>query len=489
MRMTHARFIAACAFIAAISAGAQQVKPLPAHPDASGSVPLYQVNVVGRTVPAVNFRVLGGETALDLRGTNLLPFAQGRATVRIERGATSIHAGFAKVNPAQRFGPEYLTYVLWAITPDGHAKNLGEVQLSGQSAALDVTTTLQQFGLIVTAEPYFAVSRPSELVVMEGQMRQNTVGSQALVEAKASLLQRGQYRLHVDPSQVTPLPQDPSIVLDLYEAQNAVRIAQWAGAPQYADAAYQKAEVELRQAEADQAARGSKASVATAARAAVETAEDARLMALRLRQQQATDNANAAAAAAAARASSAQQDADAAQAQADQAEQARKDAEAAQASAEQQAAAARAAARAARQKLLAQLNSVLQTRDTASGLIMSMPDVLFAVNQSTLQPAAQIKLAKVAGILLAYPGLKLQVNGYTDNTGTGEYNLQLSEKRAYAVEAFLAEQGVNAEALHAQGFGQSDPIASNDSVAGRQQNRRVDLVVTGASIAASGPAN
>lgn len=498
MRSICMRSIAVCAMCAAafaVAAG-QQVKPLPITPGPGGTVPLFQVTVIGRTVTAVNFRVLGDETALNLRGTNLLPAAEGKATVQIERGATHIHADFRKVNPAQRFGPEYLTYVLWAITPDGHAKNLGEVQLSGQSASLDVTTTLQQFGMIVTAEPYFAVSRPSELVVMEGQVRPNTVGAEALVEAKASLLQRGQYRLHVDPNQVTPLPQDPNVVLDLYEAQNAVRIAKWAGARQYASAGLEKAEVELKQAEADQFARESKANVATAARAAVQTAEDARLATLHLRQQAAADAATAAAAVAQQQADSARAQADSAQQQAATAQQQAADARAAesaaeqaQARAQQQADAARTAARAARMKLLAQLNSVMQTRDTAQGLIMNMPDVLFALNQSVLEPTAQVKLAKVAGILLAYPGLKVQVDGYTDSTGTDEYNQQLSEKRAYAVEAFLAEQGVSAEAMHAQGFGPSDPIASNDSVAGRQLNRRVDLVVTGAAIAANGPSN
>lgn len=486
-------------------AAAQVTSAAPARPDQAGNVPLYKVTVVGRTTTAVNFHVLGGETSLDLRGTALLPEAKGKAEVKIERGATQIEVSVDKVNPAQRFGPEYLTYVMWAITPDGRATNLGEVQLSGQSADMNVTTTFQEFGLIITAEPYFGVSRPSDLVVMEGYVTPGTVGAQAEVEAKYQLLERGQYRLHVDPSQITELPQDPKVPLDLYEAQNAVRIARWTGADQYATSTYEKAAAQLQQAEAYQDRNAGKKPVATVARQAVQTAEDARLLTIKNREQEQDANAKAVAAGqvenANAEAAAAQRqaaEAGAAQQQAESEKQAAKDelasanvardaADAAQHTAEQQTTAAQAEAHEARIKLLAQLNTVLKTRDSATGLIVDMPDVLFDLNQATLHQQAQVKLAKVAGILLSYPNLTVQVNGYTDSTGTADYNQELSEKRATAVEGFLSAQDVSAQALTAHGFGEADPVGSNATAAGRQQNRRVELVVNGAAIGTEDP--
>ncbi|HVB40499.1 MAG TPA: OmpA family protein, partial [Terriglobales bacterium] len=366
-------------------------------------------------------------------------------------------------------------------------------------------TTFQEFGLIVTAEPYFGVSRPSDLVVMEGYVTPGTVGAQAEVEAKYQLLARGQYRLHVNPSRITELPQDPKVPLDLYEAQNAVRIARWTGADQYASGTYEKAAAQLQQAEAYQDRNAGKKPVATVARQAVQTAEDARLLTIKNREREQAANAKAAAAGqvenANAEAAAAQRqaaEAGAAQQQAETEKQAAKDelasanvardaADAAQHTAEQQATAAQAQAHEARIKLLAQLNTVLKTRDSATGLIVDMPDVLFDLNQATLHQEAQLKLAKVAGILLAYPNLKVQVNGYTDSTGTADYNQQLSEKRATAVEGFLSAQAVSAQALTAQGFGEADPVGSNATAAGRQQNRRVELVVNGAAIGTEDP--
>lgn len=480
-----------CTAGAAIAAPAQTVQPQIASPDSAGDVPVYEVNVVGRSITAVNFHVLGGNTPLELRGTALLPSAEGTARVQIERGATRIETEFRNVNPAQRFGPEYLTYVLWAISPDGRAKNLGEVQLSGTSAKMTVTTTLQDFGLIVTAEPYFAVSHPSDVVIMQSYVSPDTVGATAEVQAKYQLLQRGDYRLQVPESEVAALPQDPRVPLDLYEAQNAVRIARWAGADQHASAIYQRAVDQLHQAEGYEARRAGKAPIATVARQSVQTAEDARVLSLERQHQQ---QMAALKAENEARTEQAESSASLAQQRADQAEAARQ-------AAQQQAAAASVAADTARRqamitaqqaqqeraRLQSQLNNVLQTRDTASGLIMNMPDVTFAVNRATLVPSAQIKLAKIAGILLSYPDLNVRVDGYTDNTGTPDYNQQLSEQRADSVRNFLISQGVKASSISATGLGETAPVASNASAQGRQQNRRVELVVNGAAIGSARP--
>lgn len=145
-------------------------QPTPAQTDApkpQETSPLYRVTVVAPTTKAINYRHLSGPTRIDFRGTILLPFAKGEAKVESKKGtAIRIQAQFEKLEPAVRFGPEFLTYVLWAISPEGRADNLGEVIVEGSKSKLDVTAQLQAFALIVTAEPYFAVTRPSEVVVV-----------------------------------------------------------------------------------------------------------------------------------------------------------------------------------------------------------------------------------------------------------------------------------------------------------------------------------
>jgi outer membrane protein OmpA-like peptidoglycan-associated protein len=135
-----------------------------------------------------------------------------------------------------------------------------------------------------------------------------------------------------------------------------------------------------------------------------------------------------------------------------------------------------------RARLSLQLNTILQTRDSARGLIVNMSDVLFDTGKYTLLPGAREKLSKVAGILIAYPGLNIAVGGYTDNVGSDQLNQGLSEQRASAVRDYLVHQGVAANSITANGFGNTLPVASNDSSAGRQENRRVELVVSGESI-------
>ena len=135
-----------------------------------------------------------------------------------------------------------------------------------------------------------------------------------------------------------------------------------------------------------------------------------------------------------------------------------------------------------RAKLSEQLNSILQTRDSARGLIVSMSDVLFDTGRFSLNPGAREKLAKVAGILLAYPGLNIEVGGYTDNVGGDAMNQTLSENRAGSVRDYLVQEGVATGSVSARGFGNTLPVASNDNSAGRQQNRRVELLVSGDAI-------
>jgi outer membrane protein OmpA-like peptidoglycan-associated protein len=499
--------------------------------------PVYRVTVVSRSTSAVNYEHRGGATKVDLAGTTLLPGSKAEAKVESKQGYIEIEIEFDNLKPATQFGPEYLTYVLWAITPDGRATNLGEVLLNGSRGKLNVTTELQAFGMIMTAEPYFAVSQPSDVVVMENVIRPDTEGRIEVVDAKYELLKRGQYTMYASPGAVTTRISDPKVPLELYEARNAVELARFANADRYAGDTYHRAFALLQQAEKEDAGKAGKRQVIMTAREAVQTAEDARLIALqrmeeeRLEQErQAAADREAAAEAKAlqearmreqaeqeslrrarekADAEAARAAAERARAEADYAAQRsareKADAEAARAAAFQQQQAAqleaqraqRAASEADRLRSIAeneraemrtrlheQLNTVLETRESARGLIVNMSDVLFDVDKATLKPGAREKLSKVSGILLAYPGLTLEVEGHTDNTGSEEYNKQLSERRAESVRDYLKSQGLpDNSVLAVRGFGEGKPVATNDTAAGRQQNRRVELVVAGEPIA------
>jgi outer membrane protein OmpA-like peptidoglycan-associated protein len=515
--------VAALLLAPGATASAQAVNPAQVQVQRSGENPLYRVtiNVVERDIQAVNYRVRGGSTKLDFKGTALLQDAKGDAYVESQKGYIDIKAEFEKFKPANSYGPEYLTYVLWAITPEGRASNLGEIILNGDEGKLQVTTELQSFGMIVTAEPYFAVTQPSDVVVLENVIRPDTEGKVQAIDAKFDLLKRGQYVVNAVPEDLKPLALDSKIPLDLAQARNAVRIASWAGAQSSAPDTFQKARTLLNEAEMLQTKDESKKKISTAAREAVQVAEDARLVSLK-RQEEARLAAERQAAAdreSAARAQAEQQsrlraEADAAQrleverraraeaeerAARDRAEVARLEAERARTDAErakQQAAnqldeARRIEARAEHEKaqlradLMKQLNLILETRDSARGLIVNMSDVLFDTGQHTLKPGAREKLARVSGILLSHPGLALEVEGHTDSVGTDDSNQSLSERRAESVKSYLTQQGIPSTAIRSRGLGEAQPVATNDTAAGRQQNRRVELVVSGEVIGTS----
>jgi outer membrane protein OmpA-like peptidoglycan-associated protein len=509
----------------------------------TAQTPTYRVNVVERTTQAVDYRDRGGTTQVDFRGTSLMPSVDGNAKVTGHTGRLAIDANLHHLAPPRTFGPEYLTYVLWAITPEGRAVNLGEIRPNDDgNSRVQVTSGLQEFGLIVTAEPYFAVTRPSDLVVAENIVRQDTAGGIHPISAKFDLLQKGQYTINLDPTQLPAITAEKKTPLEILEAQNAIAIAQASGAEHYAADTLAKAKAYLAQGQDYVRRKQSITPIGAVARAATQAAEDARLLTLqkkqeeqiaaeRQRAQERIQRSQSQAESEAARADAARMDAQrqkeqrelaeqekqaaeqarlqaeqatvqasqeraAAQQQLQQSEQARQAALQQQQTLTQQAEQARLQAQQAdqaraqviqqaeqqRQRLLTQLNQVLQTRDSARGLIVSMSDVLFDFNQATLKPGAKLRLAKVSGIILAYPDLKLEIDGFTDNKGTPEYNVGLSEKRAKAVRDFLVSQGVSPDAVNTRGFGESNPVASNATPAGRQQNRRVELVVSGNAI-------
>ena len=468
-------------------------------------MPVFRVNVFARTTKAVNYRHRGGSTTVDLRGTELMPDVGGHAKVDGKAGRLAVSVELTHMQPVNKFGGQYLTYVLWAVTPEGRAVNLGEV-LPGENGKnkLDVTTDLQAFGLIVTAEPYYSVTHPSDKVVAENILRQETKGFEEPIDAKFDVLEGGQYTIDIPSAQLPSTQADPKVPLDLLEARNAVAIAKAAGAKQYAADSLAKAEDMLQRAEDYWQRKQGRTPIGTAARGATQMAEDARVLTLRRKEQARLDAEKRASQEAKEKAEA---DARAAQAQSDEDARRRADAEQAQAEAQRQQAAALAeqqkaqaeseAARkvaeeaerqrqeAVRQKeemrarLLAQLNQVLQTRDTVRGLVVNMPDVLFDFNKYTLKPAARERLAKVSGIVLAYPDLKLQIEGHTDAIGSDEYNQTLSEKRAEAVRDYLVSSGVTMNNVAALGQGKSDPVADNSTAEGRKLNRRVEMIVSG----------
>ena len=555
---------------------------------AVGSTPIYRVTVVARTTKAISYNHRSGSTEIGFRGTALLPAARGEAKVESKQGVIRIDARMEKLEPATKFGPEYLTYVMWAITPEGRATNVGEVLLDGDKAKLDATSELQSFGLVVTAEPYFAVTQPSDVVVMENFVRTDTTGTIEQVDAKYELLQRGQYTLNVNPAEIKAIWLDSKVPLELYEARNAVQIARWTGAERYAPETFQKAVQGLENAEGYLTGKAGRKPIGTVAREAVQMAEDARIITVKKIDEERLTNERLAAADREARAESgraaAQADAarvtrdaataqvaaqteadrvrqentakmDAAQSEADrakrdhaaqmataqneadrlkrendartaaaqteadrmklendakttaaqtEADRLKKDSDAQMAAAQTEADrlkrendAQRASAqaeldRAAKEKtqaeaekaelrtqLLAQFNAILQTRDTARGLIVNMSDVLFDTAKYSLRPLAREKLAKVAGIVSGHPGLRLDVEGHTDSVGGNEYNQQLSEQRGGAVRDYLTQQGMPVSSVTSRGFGKTQPVATNDTAAGRQLNRRVEIVISG----------
>jgi outer membrane protein OmpA-like peptidoglycan-associated protein len=577
----------------------------------AGLEPIYRVSVTERTAKAINYQHRSGATKIDFRGTELMPKARGEAKVESKQGYIEVEVEFDDLQPANRQGAEYLTYVLWAITPEGRTSNLGEILLNGTKSKLDVTTELQVFGLVVTAEPYYSVTRPSDLIVMENVVRADTRGKIEEIDAKYELLQRGQYQRMTNP---LALKLDSKIPLELYEARNAVQIARAVGSERFAAETFEKAEKSLAQAESYQARIAGSKLVTMTSREAVQTAEDARAIAVKRQEENALEaervsslnrEIDAQSARVAAQNETARVTKDAATARVDaqaesdrlkrvneaqalsaqnaanllrqdnaaktaaslteaarlkaeneakltaaqtevervkrdsdaklaatqaetdrvkrdadvkvaatqaETDRVKRDADAKLAASQaevariaqdnlvQKAATQAAMDRAAsdkqkletekadlRSQLLVQLNTILQTRDTARGLIVNMSDVLFNTGQSSLQPGAREKLAKVAGIAAGHPGLSFEIEGHTDSVGTDASNQLLSERRGESVRDYLVGQGMVGSSISTKGLGRSQPVASNDTAAGRQQNRRVELVISGAVIGEISP--
>jgi outer membrane protein OmpA-like peptidoglycan-associated protein len=527
------------------AAGILGILAAPAFSQAPAATSPGPAVTVSRTTKAVNYRRAGGSTKILFSGTELMQSASGEAKVESKSTRMEIDAKFDNFEEATKFGLEYLTYVLWAVSPQGRAANLGEIVLKSGSAHVKAITDMQTFGMIVTAEPYFAVTQPSNVVVLENVVPQAS-GTVQNSDATYELLGRGVYSSSNTKIENAIFGIDRKTPLELFEARNAVRIAHIALADKYAASTVAKAEQQLKTAEGAYSGHRDRKTVEASARDVVETAEEARVMAVkkkaeedaqakiaaekkaaeeqaiaeakrRLEAEQARNQAETAKADAVRLKQEAEKAAQEAGRQKDEAEKASASAlaqqQAAQAESEQAARdrasaiaqqhvaeaetekAHLAAAQAEKEKtdlraqLLNQLNSILQTRDTARGLIVNMSDVLFDTGSYTLKPGAREMLAKISGIVLAHPGLNLQIEGHTDSVGSDEFNQQLSERRANSVGTFLTQQGVAGSTITARGFGKTQPVVSNDTPEGRQRNRRVEIVVNGDAIGngAAGP--
>jgi outer membrane protein OmpA-like peptidoglycan-associated protein len=452
-----------------------------------------------KSAQAVGYTVGGGSTKVDLAATDLMPNASGEGKVEIKNkaGRSNVEVNVKGLTSPSSFGAEFLTYVLWAVTPEGRTGNLGEILLNKNGEGkLSATTPAQTFSLIVTAEPYFAVRFPSEMVILQSQVRKNTEGKIFPV-AEYKLMRRAQYQKLGNPLALTPDPKTP---LEIYEARNAVDVAKSRGADKYAPEVFSKAEASLKIMENSIASKAETGTIVSNARQTAQFSEDARILAVvRQEQERITQEREAAAAKAkaeaeekaAAEAAEAKRQADeaaaAAKRQADEAAAAAKakaDAEiaaqdAARRQAEEQRMAAEREKQQLRAKLLDQFNRVLPTTDSDRGLVVNMGDVLFDTGKSDLRSNAREALARLSGIVLNYPSLKLAIEGYTDSTGTAEFNQTLSEKRAGSVYDYLVAQGLGADSLTSKGFGMNSPVADNKTADGRQKNRRVEIVVSG----------
>ena len=468
----------------------------------SEPAPIYHVTVIERTTKAINYQYRNGPTMIDFVGTPILPKGHGEATVDSKRGRTEIDASFKNLPEPNRFGGEYLTYVLWALTPEGGPRNIGEiVPGSSDKAHIRVTTDLQAFAMIVTAEPYSAVRKPGNVVVLENQVRPDTIGKIEQVDAKYELLPRGQYTWKGPGAQ----PATPKVSMgeyealsELYQAQNAVSIAEAAGAGKYAADTLAKAQALVASAQQWQQNKNTDR-VVQDAREASQTAEDARTIADQRRRDDQLAQERAKVAAAEQAKSQAEQAVQQAEAQVEAERAARERAEADAAAARQRAEQAEDQAAAAqsqaprivlsqpranhnsqksevRMQLLEQLNGALSTRDTPRGLVATIPDSEF--NGAAMKIGVGTELAHLAAIVASRPGLRVEVEGNTDNEATSAQ----CEQRAQAVRSMLIARGLPANAVTARGIGTSRPMGPNTTAEGREQNRRVEIVISGDAI-------
>ena len=448
----------------------------------------------------------GKTVSVKLIGTSRLAGAKGEAKVERKRGATEIEIELDEMRPAMLFGGDFATYVFWTVSPEGFANNVGEFVLEGNRGKLNVTTRLQAFGMFVTAEPHYMVRSPSRFVVMENTKLKSDLKTAVETSEIPYRGYQGEYKSTRE-SIPKELEAKSEMRTELLQAQKAVELAERAQAEKYALVKLTEARMSLKKAEASEKGRVDKKQVAILGKEAVRLAFEAQTAAedARIAEKKKADEAE--------RARLATEAADAQRRAADEAAQrqeaarlaaeeaARKEeenrkAQAAARSREEEAArrAAEEAARRqeaeaaaasatrereeARNRMAQALGQIAETRSTARGLIVNLPDILFDTGKATLRSEAREVISRIAGVLMIAQGITLKIEGHTDSVGGDEYNQKLSEQRAGSVKEYLEKAGVKPELITIEGFGKTQPIADNNSAAGRQKNRRVEIVIS-----------
>jgi outer membrane protein OmpA-like peptidoglycan-associated protein len=471
----------------------------------------------------------GVTIGIKFQGTHRLTGASGEAKIERKKGMTEIEIELDEMKPATFFGGDYNTYVLWTVSPEGVVDNVGEFVLEGNRSKLNVSTPLETFGMFITAEPHFLVSAPSRFVVMENTRPASRIGNPIQVSQIKYRGYDGVYNFERE-SLANMRETKGERRSDLASARTAVSLAERFGAEQYAAAELAKAREALKKTESAVASGSDKRNVMLLGHEVVRLAVDAQKLAeerafqaaldaerkkhtdetarleqlnkeaqseaeraklaaqqreLQLRmEEQARRDATKQAEEAARRAADeerlrreADERARLAQQQSQQLAAAKSESDLAAERAKQDAEKARQEREEARSKMQQALSSVVETRETARGLVLNLPDILFDFNKATLVPQAREILSKVAGILLVAKGYRLSVEGHTDSIGSEEYNQKLSDKRAQAVHDYLISSGLSSSIISTRGFGKTQPIADNSTAAGRQKNRRVEIVI------------
>jgi outer membrane protein OmpA-like peptidoglycan-associated protein len=459
----------------------------------------------------------GTTISIKFQGTHRLPRATGEAKVERKKGMTEIEIELDEMKPASFFGGDYNTYVLWTVSPEGHVHNDGEFVLRGNRSKLNVSTPLETFGMFVTAEPHFLVASPSRFVVLENTRPAHHIGNPLRVSQIQYHGFDGLYRFERET--LSNLPETKGTRReDVGSAEASIALAERAGASQFAVEEITKAREAMRRTLDAVRVRTDDRNIMLLAHEVVRLAYDAQKKAeersfqasldaerrthadqtkrLETSIQQAQNEAERSRLEAEQRALQLQLEARAreeaarraaeAEAQAREAsEKARREAAAAESarlaaeSAKLDAAKATQEAEAARKRMQEALSAVAETKQTARGLIVNLPDILFDFNKATLRPQGREILAKISGILLVARGYRLRLEGHTDSIGSEEYNARLSEKRAEGVRDYLLQSGIASDLMTTHGFGKTQPIATNDTAAGRQRNRRVEIVIQG----------
>lgn len=469
---------------------------------------LYELRPSSAPVRVFTYTAAEGTFSLVMQGSDLARSATGELRIRSRVSFNEIDLRVKGLPAPQSIGPEFLTYVVWAISSSGLGTNLGELVLERGEGRLRTQTDQQSFGVIVTAEPFYSTTMPSDTVVLENAVSPNERRAPALSSVDARFMPRGQYKVGAEMGEVKPFTFEPGVPLDIYQARNALLIGKRTRTDQFVAEGYRSSQTLL--ARAEELHYGGDAKGATAsAREAVQVMGDAIRLSLERQDKLRSELISRAADDRVRRATATAEDAErrmqealrrqaAAEKATREAEEKRQKAEdemrlavEERRRAQQEAIEAREVAqklvqeqRQLRDLLVERLNQVLATEDTERGLVVKLSDILFDPGKFTLKSETKVLLARIAGILSWAPGITVQVEGHTDNTGDAAKNQQLSEQRAAAVGNFLVEQGMPASNISSVGYGESRPVAANNTREGREQNRRVELVLSGEMIGA-----